>query len=62
MLQGILKTTMKNDKLDIKLKPTEISDLDYLFQFQFKSVNKTWYSGYEIIVSEVLKFKSDGGL
>lgn len=25
---------MTNDKLDIKLRPTEISDLDFLFQFQ----------------------------
>ncbi len=25
---------MSNNKLDIKLRPTEISDLDFLFQFQ----------------------------
>jgi len=27
-------TTMVNDNLDIELRPTEISDLDFLFQFQ----------------------------
>ena len=25
---------MTNNKLDVKLRPTEISDLDFLFQFQ----------------------------
>jgi hypothetical protein len=34
---GILKTPMRNDKLDIKLRTTEISDLDFLL------INKSYF-------------------
>ena len=33
---------MTTDKLDIKLRPTEISDLDSLFQFQPTKKADTW--------------------